>query len=127
MSKKLKDISVLIVEDEPALNEAYATILRAESITVDTSFDGAQALDKVGKNMPDIILLDLRMPNVDGLEFLRKFADVAGNRKVKVVIFSNFDEQEDIDKAFALGAVRYMLKAWVSPKELIKLIKETAP
>jgi CheY-like chemotaxis protein len=127
MTKKLKDISVLIVEDEPALNDAYATILRAESITVDTSFDGAEALEKVGKNMPDIILLDLRMPNVDGLEFLRKFADVPNNRKAKVVIFSNFDEQEDIDKAFALGAVRYMLKAWVSPKELVKLIKETAP
>ena len=126
MTKKLKDISVLIVEDESALNEAYATILRAEGISVDSCFDGGEALTKVRAQMPDIILLDLRMPKVDGLEFLRKFAGLPSHQKSKVILFSNFDEQEDIDKAFSLGAVKYMLKAWVSPKELVKLIKETA-
>ncbi len=126
MSKSLQGISVLIVEDEPALNAAYAAILKAESVNVDTSFNGEEALTKVHTHMPDIILLDLRMPIMDGLEFLRRFSDVPNHEKSKIILFSNFDEQKDIDKAFDLGANRYMLKAWVSPKELIKLIKETA-
>jgi CheY-like chemotaxis protein len=126
MKKTLKDISVLVVEDEPALNAAYVAILAAENLLVDTSFDGEEALAKATKRMPDIILLDLRMPKMDGLEFLKHFADIKGHTKSKIILFSNFDEQKDIDRAFSLGASRYMLKAWVSPKELIKLINETA-
>lgn len=125
MVRNLKDITVLVVEDEPALNAAYEAILRAQGMSVKTSFDGREALDSVTESLPDVILLDLRMPRMDGLEFLKHFSSLPDKGKSKIILFSNFDEQKDIDKAFALGANRYMLKAWVSPKELVKLIRET--
>jgi two-component system, OmpR family, alkaline phosphatase synthesis response regulator PhoP len=126
MSKNLNDISVLVVEDERNLNEAYTTILKKSTVKVDNCFDGEEALKKVTTFKPDIILLDLRMPRMDGLEFLKKLSLKKDGPKSKVILLSNFDEQKDIDKAFALGAQKYMLKAWVSPKQLLKVIKETA-
>lgn len=127
MSKKLDDVNVLIVEDEPDLNHAYKTILEAENMAVSSSFNGEEALTQVTENPPDIILLDLRMPKMDGLEFLKRFSKLDANAKSKpkIIIATNYDEQQEIDKAFSLGADRYMLKSWTTPKELIKLIKET--
>jgi DNA-binding NarL/FixJ family response regulator len=121
-----KPIHVLIVEDEPTLNQAYVTILQAAGgISVDTSFNGQEALDKIAVQQPDVILLDLRMPQMDGIEFLKRFSSVNKPAKTKIIVFSNYDEKEEIDAAFSLGATRYMLKAWASPKELVKLIRET--
>jgi CheY-like chemotaxis protein len=125
MVKTLKDIRVLVVEDEPALNQAYVTILESEHIAVESCFNGEEALAKISVHKPDVILLDLRMPKMDGIEFLRKFSTTKYAKNTKVVIFSNYDEQKEIDSAFSLGATRYMLKAWTSPKELLSLIRET--
>jgi CheY-like chemotaxis protein len=119
------NIRVLIVEDEPALNQAYTSILGAEKMVVESCFNGQEALDSATQQLPDIILLDLRMPKMDGLEFLRKFYKLDGAQKTKVIIASNYDKQKEIDEAFALGANRYMLKSWTTPKELVKLVRET--
>lgn len=125
MKKSLKDLRILVVEDEPVLNQAYVTILRAEGITVETSFNGEEALEALKNFTPDILLLDLRMPKMDGITFLKKLPEVKNAKQAKVIIFSNYDEQKEIEAAFALGANRYMLKAWTSPKELIKLVRES--
>lgn len=120
-----KNVRVLIVEDETALNEAYAAILESKGITVESSFNGEEALETVREFRPQIILLDLRMPKMDGLAFLEKFSSLKGSKDTQIIIFSNYDEQEEIDTAFALGANRYMLKSWTSPDELIRLIDDT--
>ncbi len=116
---------ILVVEDEKALNEAYELILNNEGYEVEVAHDGNEALEKTKKFEPDIILLDLRMPRVDGIEFLRKYNLPEKHPKVKVIVFSNLDAQEDIDTAYTLGAQRYILKAWASPKELVKLVDDT--
>lgn len=125
MKKVAKDISVLVVEDEPTLNAAYIRILDSSKMQAQASFNGEEALAKLEEMDPDIILLDLKMPKMSGLEFLATFAKMKPQRKAKVIIFSNYDKQAEIEEAFKLGASKYMLKAWASPKELIKVIEET--
>lgn len=116
---------ILIVEDELNLNEAYTLILTKEKHAVASVFNGVQALEAIKKKTPDLILLDLRMPQMDGIEFLRMLEPLKNYPKMKIIIFSNYDVQTDIDEAFKLGATRYMLKAWASPKELAKVVIQT--
>lgn len=125
MKKEAKDISVLVVEDEPTLNAAYIRILESGHMHPYASFNGEEALAKLNDVKPDIILLDLKMPKMSGLEFLATFAKLQPPCKAKVIIFSNYDKQAEIQEAFKLGASKYMLKAWASPKELLKVIEET--
>jgi CheY-like chemotaxis protein len=116
---------ILIVEDEKALNEAYTIILTKEKQKVTSVFNGVQALEAVKKQTPDLILLDLRMPQMDGVEFLQNLKPLENYPKLKIIVFSNYDVQKDIDEAFKLGATRYMLKAWASPKELVRVVNDT--
>jgi len=119
-----KKHTILIVEDETALNEAYQLILKQAGYDIRVAYDGEDAL-KVTKTVePDLILLDLRMPHMDGVGFLRKY-DLTKHKDVKVIIFSNYDMQKEIDEAYQLGAHRYILKTWASPKELLQVVKST--
>jgi DNA-binding NarL/FixJ family response regulator len=119
-----KDLQVLIVEDEQLLNEAYARVLAAANISLLRAYNGKEALDLLTKEKPDIILLDLRMPVMDGIEFLKQLKPKDNYPETKIIVFSNYDDQHEIDEAFSLGAMHYMLKAWATPDELIKLIRE---
>jgi sigma-B regulation protein RsbU (phosphoserine phosphatase) len=114
--------TILIVEDERNLNEAYQMILGHQGHTIIAAYDGTEALKITEETEPDLILLDLRMPQMGGVEFLKKYNLKKDHPKVKVVIFSNLDTQHEIDEAYRLGAEKYMLKAWASPKELVQLV-----
>lgn len=127
MRKKTRSISdchILIVEDEQLLNEAYCTILSKQGFSVSTAYNGEEAIVEMNARTPQLVLLDLRMPKMNGVEFLETVKLKKNYPDVKVVVFSNYDVQKDIDQAFKLGATRYMLKAWASPKELVKLVQD---
>lgn len=119
-----KDLQVLIIEDEQLLNEAYARVLGAANISLLRAYNGKEALEILKTKKPDIILLDLRMPVMDGIEFLKKLRPKDNLPGTKIIVFSNYDDQHEIDEAFSLGAMHYMLKAWATPDELVKLIRE---
>lgn len=121
-----KQPNILIIEDDVALNQAYETILRSAGYNVRTAFDGEEALRVAVHEEPDIIFLDLRMPTLDGIGFLKAYQPIANHKNVKIIVFSNYDLQQEIDEAYELGAQRYVLKAWASPKELIKIVEDTA-
>lgn len=116
--------TVLIVEDETMLNEAYQVILAGGGYKVLSAFDGKQALEIANKESLDLILLDLRMPVLDGVGFLEAYQPKMRKNPPKIVVFSNFDMQKEIDQAYDLGADKYMLKAWASPKELLQLVND---
>jgi CheY-like chemotaxis protein len=107
-----KDLQVLIIEDEQLLNEAYARVLSAANIALLRAYNGKEALDILKTEKPDIILLDLRMPVMDGIEFLKNLKPKENLPEAKIIVFSNYDDQHEIDEAFSLGAMHYMLKAW---------------
>lgn len=118
---------VLIVEDEKALASAYTTILEKNGFDVRTAGDGEEALEAVKAAVPDVILLDMLMPKMNGIEFLRSMQDVLGagtGKAPAVVVFSNMDTQSDIDQAYQLGAKRYILKSWASPQDLVRVVNE---
>jgi len=116
---------ILIIEDEPTLASAYKTLLEHAGYQVSSAHNGQDALDQSKKFEPDLILLDLRMPIMNGVEFLNNYKLKEKHPKVKVIVFSNYDMQDEIDEAYRLGADRYVLKAWASPKEILQIVKNT--
>lgn len=118
-----KQLSILIVEDDEDLNKAYQMIISTAGHTVTSAYNGRQALDMIDANAePDIIFLDLRMPVMDGIEFLKEYNPE--KRSSTVVVFSNYDAQQEVDDAFRLGAHRYVLKSRAAPKELLRIISD---
>lgn len=116
--------SILVVEDDNALNDAYTTILSVAGYPTRTAFNGEEALEITKQYEPDLIFLDLRMPVLDGLGFLKKYKPKEKHPHVKIIVFSNYDMQREVDEAYDLGAERYVLKAWASPSELIKIVQD---
>lgn len=115
--------SVLIVEDDGDLRDAYVMILESEGIATFSAKNGADALELLKKEgNPGIIFLDLRMPVMDGIEFLKQY-DALAHPETEIVVFSNYDAKNEIDAAYELGAKRYVLKARAAPKELIRIVK----
>lgn len=117
--------SILIVEDEPELAEIYQTLLEQADYDVKVAHNGKEALNVATSHKPQLILLDLRMPIMDGVAFLEEYNIKEKHPDVKVVVFSNYDMQDEIDDAYRLGADRYVLKAWASPKELLQIVKDS--
>ena len=116
---------ILIVEDEPELAAIYETLLKEQAgYNVRVAHNGKDALKVAEEHDPELILLDLRMPVMDGVEFLKEFDLKQLHPNVKVIVFSNYDMQDEIDDAYRLGADRYVLKAWASPKELLQIVSD---
>lgn len=113
--------TVLVVEDDQPLNDAYKIILEKSGYTVITALNGQEALRAVHEIEPDIILLDLRMPVLDGIGFLTEY-DPKLHPDTSIVVFSNYDSHADIDKAYELGVDRYVLKARTAPRDLLALV-----
>ena len=125
MNAAKKQPVILIVEDERTLSDAYQMILRKSGYEVYAAYDGQEALTVAEEHPPTLILLDLRMPRMDGIEFLERYNLLDDHPQVKVIVFSNYDMQKEIDEAYRLGAERYILKAWASPKELLQVVENT--
>lgn len=115
---------ILIVEDEKDLNDAYEMILKKDRHKITQAFNGSEGLEAFKSDRPDLVLLDLRMPKMSGVEFLDKLKPAENYPETQIIVFSNFDDQEEIDGAFSKGAHRYILKAWSSPNELLKIVHE---
>lgn len=116
---------VLIVEDDVDLNDAYRMILSSAGYEVFQAFNGEEALKEIQHNGdPRIIFLDLRMPVMNGIEFLESY-DPSQHKETTIIVFSNYDAQKEVDKAYNLGAHRYVLKARAAPKELIRIVEDT--
>lgn len=121
MAPARKTSTILVVEDDRPLNDAYKLILEKSGYDVRTALNGKEALEAVREIDPDIILLDLRMPVLDGIGFLTEY-DPKSHPNTSIVVFSNYDSHADIDKAYELGVDRYVLKARTAPKDLLALV-----
>ncbi|HEX7484033.1 MAG TPA: response regulator [Candidatus Saccharimonadales bacterium] len=118
--------SILVVEDDTALSEAYKLVLDHAGYTTRIAASGQDALQAIEEDEPDIILLDIRMPVMDGIAFLKEYQPKTRPNPASVIVFSNYDMEQEVDEVYELGAERYVLKAWASPSELVKLINGTA-
>src|SRR3989338_8314834 len=100
---------VLIVEDDEFLRSLTAKRLEKEGYEVVVAVDGESALVTAMDEKPDLILLDLLLPGLDGFEVLGKFKANVNLKKVPIIVFSNLGQKEDIEKAKLLGADQYLI------------------
>jgi DNA-binding response OmpR family regulator len=109
-------VKLLIVEDDPVIADVYAFPLRLEGYDVEIAADGEAALASLASHSPAMVLLDIRLPKLDGLQVMERLRALGS--RVPVVVLSNHMDGETIRRAYALGAVEYLIKSQVTPSAL---------
>lgn len=119
MSKK----TLLLVEDEVFIRELYERSLKKAGFNVLTANDGLEGLSQAQKK-PDIILLDIMLPELNGVEVLRKLKSDPNLKDIPVVMLTNLGQGSVIEESFNLGVRGYLVKMRVTPRELVEKIKQ---
>ncbi len=114
---------IIYAEDDALISRAYKDGLERSGFEVTIASDGIEALKKIINKKPDLILLDLIMPNKNGFEVLEEVKKNNDLSKIPVMIFSNLGEDGDIEKSKKLGAVEHLVKSEHSMKEVVEKIK----
>ena len=115
---------ILLVEDDPFLIDIYTTKLKDSGFLVEVASDGEQALAKVKEKKPDLVILDIVLPKVDGWEILRKIKSESKIEDLKIIILSNLGQKEEVEKGIALGVSKYLVKAHYTPSEVAEEVKK---
>lgn len=115
---------IMIVEDEPALLSVYTMLFKMHKYDVTDAPDGSIALKLLKSVKPDVIILDILMPIMGGIEFLKKADLKKSNPSAKVLVLSNLSDSDTIDKVLELGADSYMLKSSLAPNQLIAEVEK---
>ena len=115
--------TILIIEDDKFLRELIARKLIKEGYEISEAVDGEEGMKKVKEEKPDLVLLDLILPGIDGFEVLSKMKEDPALASIPVIILSNLGQKEDVEKGLKLGAVDYLIKAHFTPGEIIDKIR----
>ena len=121
MSKQKK---VLLIEDDPFLQSMYANKFELEGFLVVVAEDGQKGLRLAEKEEPDIILLDILLPQMDGYEVLQNLKANNKTKDIPVLLLTNLSQRNDIQRGIELGAVDYLIKAHFMPSEVVAKTKE---
>ena len=116
--------TILLVEDDPFLIDIYTTKLKEKGFSVEVAEDGAECLRKIKETLPDLLLLDIVLPSLNGWEILRKIKSDDKLKNLKVVILSNLGEKEEIEKGIKFGVSKYLVKAHYTPSEVVEEIEK---
>jgi CheY-like chemotaxis protein len=115
---------VLLAEDDRFLRRAAEVELRRHGYVVLAAADGEEALKIATEQIPDIILLDLIMPKMQGFEVLRKLKQQESTAKIPVLIMSNLGQDQDVQQAMEGGAIAYLIKSNLSLKDLARNVEQ---
>lgn len=121
LNKNMK--TILFIEDESALQKTFGEILKQEGYETISALDGETGLRLVKSQKPDLILLDLILPKMHGFEVLKKLKEDEETKDIPVIVLTNLEKIEDVDKALELGATTYLVKAKYSLEEIVEKIK----
>ncbi|MFA5932903.1 MAG: response regulator [Microgenomates group bacterium] len=114
---------VLIIEDEQFIRDIYKRQLEKNGITVDGFGNGKEGLQSIKQTKYDIILLDIMLPDLNGLEILKQIKQNASTKDVPVILLTNLGQDEVIKEAFTLGAQGYFIKASYTPDQIAQEVK----
>lgn len=116
---------LLLVDDDPLLVRMYQKKLENDGYEIQTADDGDVALQKVDLFKPDLVLLDIMMPKINGYEVLKKLKANQKTKKIPVILLTNVGSSDsDIEKGMDLGAVAYLVKAGNRPSVVVSKVKE---
>lgn len=119
-----KQYKILIIDDDPFLLDMYVLKFKEQRYVLETASNGKEGLEKAKTFLPDLVLLDVVMPGMDGFEILRELKKDESSRPLKVVLLTNLGQKEDVERGLQLGANDYIIKAHFTPGEVLAKVKE---
>ena len=115
---------ILIIEDDRYISKMYQLKLSLEGYEVQVGENGRQGVDKVKEFMPDIILCDILMPELDGFEVIKIVKSDEATKSIPILIMSNLGQEDHIQKGMSLGAIGYIVKSQYTPSKVVETIKQ---
>jgi DNA-binding response OmpR family regulator len=115
---------ILFIEDESALQKTFGDFLEREGFELISALDGEAGLKLAEKETPDLILLDLILPKMEGIEVLKKLKENSKTKDIPVIILTNLDDFEKLEKSLELGVKAYLVKTDFTLEEVLQKIKE---
>ena len=120
-------VKVLLIEDDKRVRELYELVLSIDEYNVIGAETGEEGLEKAKKELPDLIFLDIRLPQMNGLQVLEKLREDKLTKDIPVIILSNMDDESMISQGLSLGANEYVVKSHIVPKELLEFVEDWKP
>jgi len=117
-------ITILVAEDDQYIRDFYQELLTEKGYQIITAANGQESLNLASQKLPQLILLDIMMPVMDGNEVLSKLWDNELTRKIPVIVLTNAGNIENMDKAKFYNAFKFMIKSNVAPEEILKTVEE---
>ncbi len=116
--------SILIIEDDLFIKELYQRQLSKAGFEVDTAEDGTRGLVKASEKSWSLILLDIMLPEINGLDVLRTLKSKPETKNIPVILLTNLGQDSLIKEAFDIGAEAYLIKSAYTPKQVVEEVKE---
>ena len=116
--------TILFIEDETSLQKTLSSILKASGFAVANAYDGEAGLAVAKKDKPDLILLDLILPKMDGFAVLAHLRAEEATKNTPVIVLTNLESAEDVERVIGLGATMYLVKANYDLTDIVAKIKE---
>ena len=115
---------IVVVDDQPVLASIYKTKFSAEGFHVEVASDGEQALEVIKRTKPDLVLLDLMLPKINGIEVLKQLRAIPTFKATPIVVFSNTARPNTVEDAWTAGATTVLSKSNTSPKQLVESVQK---
>lgn len=115
--------TLVLVEDDDFISEMYALKFK-DSYNVNVARDGAEGLEMIKKLKPDIVLLDIILPQLDGFEVLEQVQKDESVKNIPVILLTNLGQKQNVKKGLHLGAVDYVIKAHYTPSEVVERVNK---
>ncbi len=120
-------MKILIIEDDRFVRDLYQRQFAQEGYEVYTAADGPDGLVQATETHPDLILLDIMLPKLNGLDLLKTLKSKGSTKKIRVVLLTNLGQESVIKQGFRLGAEGYFIKSAYSPSQIVEAIKKFLP
>ena len=125
---------ILLVEDDPFLIDIYTTKLKESGFKLEIADNGEEALKKIRERnlrnskkktlWPDVLVLDIVLARIDGWQVLQEIKKDEKLKDLKIIVFTNLGQKEEVEKGLRLGATKYLIKAHYTPSELVEEIEK---
>lgn len=117
------DYKILIIDDDPFILDMYVLKFKETGFQVEIARDGKDGLQKIKTLKPDLVLLDIVMPQADGFEVLQSLNKEKLLGQVQVILLTNLGQKDDVERGLNLGAKDYIIKAHFTPSEVVEKVK----